>query len=235
MGILLRRRKATPWTAEEDRRLVEMVNRHGAQNWRTIANGVGSRTPAQVAQRWRKTLNPDLLRVNKGKWTKAEDELLRQLIETHTDNNWQVISEGFGGTRTVKHCRERWLKHIAPDLKRNVAWTVDEDTLLLLLRRELGYNGWAEIARSLPGRTDNAVKRRYRSLTRLGTAAMSSSSSSGGGAGGGGGDSSSAKGGGVGDGAESATTGTVVLMSGGGAGGGGVETMATTAPPLPRL
>lgn len=166
-----RRRKATPWTAEEDRRLVEMVNQHGPQNWRTIANGVGSRTPAQVAQRWRKTLNPELVKVNKGKWTKEEDDKLRELIKKHSDQNWQVISEGFDGTRTVKHCRERWLKHISPDLKHNEPWTVEEDTHLLRLRKDLGYNGWAEIARSLPGRTDNAVKRRFRSLTRLSGAA----------------------------------------------------------------
>mmetsp|Transcript_55589 Transcript_55589/g.82328 ORF Transcript_55589/g.82328 Transcript_55589/m.82328 type:complete len:563 (+) Transcript_55589:153-1841(+) len=162
------RRKATPWTEEEDRRLVAMVKQHGPQNWRTIANGVGSRTPAQVAQRWRKTLNPELVKVNKGKWTKEEDDKLRALIAKHSDKNWQAISDGFDGTRTVKHCRERWLKHISPDLKHNEPWTVEEDNILLRMREQMGYNGWAEIARSLPGRTDNAVKRRYRSLTRLG-------------------------------------------------------------------
>lgn len=153
-----------------------MVGQYGPQSWRNIANGVGSRTPAQVAQRWRKTLNPELMKVNKGKWTKEEDNHLRALINQHksvmeldqtiADLNWQLISEGFNGTRTVKHCRERWLKHISPDLKRNVPWTVEEDALILRLRKNMGYNGWAEIARQLDGRTDNAVKRRYRSLTR---------------------------------------------------------------------
>jgi len=159
-----RRRQAQPWTKEEDKRLLAMVAQHGAQNWRVIANGVGSRTPAQAAQRWRKTLDPSLKKVKKGKWTADEDDLLRELIEKHGDKNWHTIAKGFNGTRTVKHCRERWVKHISPELKSSEPWTVEEDALLLRLRAKLGYNGWAEIARSLPGRTDNAVKRRFRSL-----------------------------------------------------------------------
>jgi myb proto-oncogene protein len=159
-----RRRKAIPWSEEEDKRLLDMVTHHGPQNWRTIAGYVGSRTPAQVAQRWRKILNPDLLKVNKGKWAEEEDEKLRQMIAKY-GQDWHKIAQGFTGTRTVKHCRERWLKHIAPELKRTEAWTMEEDVMLLRAHKELGYNGWAEIAKALPGRTDNAVKRRFRSLT----------------------------------------------------------------------
>lgn len=136
-----RRRKAIPWTDEEDKRLLEMVDQHGPQNWRIIAEYVGSRTPAQVAQRWRKILNPELLKVNKGKWTEAEDDRLRALITKH-GLNWHDIAAGFDGTRTVKHCRERWLKHISPDLKRNEPWMVEEDATLLKVRKELGYNGY---------------------------------------------------------------------------------------------
>ena len=45
-----RRKKAIPWTEEEDKRLLTMVKQHGPQNWRKIAEYVGSRTPAQVGR-----------------------------------------------------------------------------------------------------------------------------------------------------------------------------------------
>ncbi len=161
-----RRKLAQPWTDDEDARLLAMVMKHGAHNWRIISAGIGSRTPAQAAQRWRKTLDPSLVQVKKGKWSTDEDDLLKKLVARHSDGdkNWHTIATAFGGTRTIKHCRERWLKHISPGLKSNHPWTPEEDALLIRLRQQLGYNGWAEIARSLPGRTDNAVKRRYRSL-----------------------------------------------------------------------
>eukprot|EP00750_Incisomonas_marina_P028020 INCI6335.1.p1 GENE.INCI6335.1~~INCI6335.1.p1 ORF type:complete len:506 (-),score=50.00 INCI6335.1:10-1527(-) len=159
-----RRKPAQPWTKEEDARLLQLVDKHGPHNWRIIAAGVGSRTPAQAAQRWRKTLDPNLVGVKKGKWTATEDALLRKLVKKYSDQDWQSVAKGFKGKRTVKHCRERWIKHIDPKLKSNQPWTADEDETLLQLRQKLGYNGWAEISRSLPGRTDNAVKRRYRSL-----------------------------------------------------------------------
>jgi len=76
-----------------------MVAKTGPQNWRSIANYVGSRTPAQVAQRWRKILNPELLKVNKGKWTPAEDDRLRLMISRH-GTDWHRIAEGFDGVKT---------------------------------------------------------------------------------------------------------------------------------------
>lgn len=95
----------------------------------------------------------------KGKrlWTPEEDEKLRRLAGDSPEN-WNVISIELVG-RTGKQCRERWLNHLRPDIRKG-GWTEEEDRIIIQEQRRHG-NKWSYIARKLHGRSDNAVKNRY--------------------------------------------------------------------------
>jgi len=66
--------------------------------------------------------------------------------------------------RAGKQCRERYQNHLAPDLNRG-PFTPQEDALLLALVASIGTR-WIEVAKRLPGRSENACKNRYNSTLR---------------------------------------------------------------------
>lgn len=101
----------------------------------------------------------------KGAWTKEEDELLIQYggSEGNKNKNWTEIAEKIPG-RTAKQCRERWCFNLDPTIKKEL-WSVEEDMLLISKQSVVG-NKWAQIAQLLPGRTENAVKTRFKSIMR---------------------------------------------------------------------
>ena len=148
------------WTAEQDDALRAAVALHRGQNWKAIAQMVEGRDHVQCLQRWKKVLQPGLV---KGMWSHEEDELLLKLMSTSQPKNWAGVAAMVPG-RTAKQCRERWSLSLDPSINRG-PWTQEEDELLVKLHDTLG-NCWAQIKGHLSSRTENAVKTRYKTLER---------------------------------------------------------------------
>ena len=59
------------------------------------------------------------------KWTQAEDEQMRVLVDRFGTRKWSTIG-GFLEGRNGKQCRERWHNQLDPSIKKS-AWTEDEE------------------------------------------------------------------------------------------------------------
>jgi len=96
------------------------------------------------------------------KWTKEEDDNLRQAVEADTNKRWKSIANiHFAGSRTSEQCRARWNNHLDPEVSK-APFSAEEDGIIQ--EKVAEGKSLPEIAKLLPGRNFCQVRSRFETI-----------------------------------------------------------------------
>ncbi|KAI7730465.1 hypothetical protein M8C21_000935, partial [Ambrosia artemisiifolia] len=146
--------KKGPWSYEEDRILVEYINKHGHPNWRALPKLAGLlRCGKSCRLRWTNYLKPDIKR---GNFSKEEEDTIIQL-HSAMGNRWSAIAARLPG-RTDNEIKNVWHTHLKKRVKSNPNDTNTSGS------QQLEGGSEVDHARSSPSETNSSSQSSYNQI-----------------------------------------------------------------------
>ncbi|KAE8259254.1 hypothetical protein A4X13_0g1151 [Tilletia indica] len=82
-----------PWSKQEDKQLIRLVDQYGPERWVTIADKLGTRTGKQCRERWHNHVDPT---INKTSFTPEEDAIIMSMYDK-IGSKWAEMSKVLKG------------------------------------------------------------------------------------------------------------------------------------------
>jgi hypothetical protein len=155
--------ESADWSNKDVELLENLVKQYNndVPRWNDIAAIFPCRSAYECLAKWHEMTQTDVVK-GKGSWTTEEDQLIREKLALY-GRKWAKIASFLPG-RHGKQCRERYINHLNPQLRKG-DWTGDEEAVLIAMRQIHG-NRWANISKELPGRSDNDIKNHWYSTVK---------------------------------------------------------------------
>ena len=156
--VIKKIKKSNFWAKDEDKLLLEIIQKSCQKSWFDISKHFVNKSPAQCSARYLK-IKPG---IKKGHWSKEED----CLILDHINKNgikWSQISELIVN-RSGKQIRDRYLYYLDKNINRN-KFSKEEDKNIKDLYIKYGSK-WTRISKYLDKRTSEMIKNRFYSFIK---------------------------------------------------------------------
>jgi len=151
----------SPWTPEEDQKLLQLVEKWGHQ-WTFISRSLPGRTPYQCFYHYHWAIKPGL---KKGEYSPYEDEILLKYYEK-LGPKWSKIRK-FLPWRAGSSLQKRWRHLFNLSRTRNFGlYTEEDDQLLLKLFSKYGRK-WTKISAEFKTRSEKQLKGRFDKLKQV--------------------------------------------------------------------
>lgn len=155
LGKIFRIEKIKKWTKEEEDLLLSLVSANRRNKWQEICKSFKNKNARDCHKRF----NEIRVDIERGGWTKKEDELIVNLVESF-GKSWLNISKVLKN-RTGKQIENGSINVLDNKIKKE-KFSLEEDLRLLKLHGIYG-NKWVKLVKFFPGRSADKLKNRYNS------------------------------------------------------------------------
>jgi myb proto-oncogene protein len=160
---------------EEEKKLASAVETFGGHNWDKVAGNVPGRNDIQCRNK-RKYLSRSAATTSataSAAWTVEEEKKLASSVETFGTTSWATTAPNIP-SRNESQCYNK-----GQNLSKGAAatacgtWRVEEENKLVSAVETYGGHNWNEIAKMIPGRSENQCRQKWRNMPRKASATAS--------------------------------------------------------------